>query len=181
MVKSVAPRSNLLVKPHFIVIFFFLSPSLVLHRFHWHISFSVSYFLAREHLFYSIISLDLELTFGNGYSAGSKMYSRYDICISVFLCDFSAQLHIIPGWAHVVSGILPSISAQMYCFQPTRAGDSPIYAVLVQPLGQTLGRPSLVWHGVMWGSPGHAGEPGCSCSTHRNVSVILASPLLLII
>lgn len=62
------------------------------------------------------------------------------------------------------------------------AGDSPpIYAVLVQPLGQTLGRPSPVWHGMKRGLPGHAGEPGCSCSARRNVSVILASPSLLII
>lgn len=62
------------------------------------------------------------------------------------------------------------------------AGDSPrIYAVLVQPLGQTLGQPSPVWHGIKRGLPGHAGEPGCSCSARRNVSVILASPSLLII
>lgn len=43
-------------------------------------------------------------------------------------------------------------------------GFPPIYAVLVQPLGQTLGRPSPVWHGIKRGLPGHAGEPGCSCS-----------------
>lgn len=62
------------------------------------------------------------------------------------------------------------------------AGDSPpIYAVLVQPLGQTLGRPSPVWHATKRGLPGHAGEPGCSCSARRNVSVILASPSLPII
>lgn len=60
------------------------------------------------------------------------------------------------------------------------AGDSPlpIYAVLVQPFGQTLGRPSPVWHSVKQGLPGHAGEPGFSCSTRRNVSVIAASPPL---
>lgn len=68
----------------------------------------------------------------------------------------------------------------MYCLQSVWGQGIPpllpIYAVLVQPFGQTLGWPSPVWHGVKQGLPEHAGEAGFSCSARRNVSVIAASP-----